>query len=307
METDPTPEELVNPQPSRVAALRETLTQRQGARAAAASSSAQSSADDSAGQEAERYEQTSSTPSSAALLHNSAPRSRIGTARERFMTSNDRGQLMVGIVSDMSLAAGQDPQNPGLATQLAEEGFPGQPEVPIGAVEGEPVSSLPNLDPTEILEPGDNVVAPKQRSRRARRPSARALESLQLALELEQNAETIPEKPKERKTGRTSRKEQQGAQDEGPQSAQDAQSAQDSPEEDGIAEVARDAPVAHGGPEPAKEVGAQEAAATAAAGAAAPTAPIVVPRMRGSLVRPTATARVSTLSPGLGPFLVQQH
>jgi hypothetical protein len=32
-----------------------------------------------------------------------------------------------------------------------------------------------------------------------------------------------------------------------------------------------------------------------------------VPRMRGSLVRPTATARVSTLSPGLGPFLVQQH
>ncbi|KAK1244351.1 hypothetical protein MKX07_003150 [Trichoderma sp. CBMAI-0711] len=254
METDPIPEELVNPQPSRVAALRETLTQRQGARAAAASSSAQSSADDSAGQEAER------------------------------------GQLMVGIVSDMSLAAGQDPQNPGLATQLAEEGFPGQPEVPIGAVEGEPVSSLPTLDPTEILEPGDNVVAPKQRSRRARRPSARALESLQLALELEHNAETIPEKPKERKTGRASRKEQQGAQDEGPQSAQDAQSAQDSPEEDGIAEVARDAPVAHGGPEPAKEVGDQEAAA-AAAGAAAPTAPIVVPRMRGSLVRPKATAR----------------
>ncbi|PTB64902.1 hypothetical protein BBK36DRAFT_1177788 [Trichoderma citrinoviride] len=308
METDPLPEELVKPQPSRVAALRETLTQRQEVYAAAAAassaqaSSAQTSADDSTGQEAERYEQSSSTPSGAALLHNNAPRSRIGTARGRFMTSNERGELM----------AGQDFQNPSFATQLAdpsfatqlaEEGVQGQPELPIGAVEEEPASSLPDLDLAEDLEPGDNVVVPNQRSRRARRPSARARESLQLALELELNAETTTGKPKGRKKGRTSRKRQQGAQAEGSQSPQSSpgpesdESTEDSPGDDGVAEVVRVAPVAQGGPEPAQEVGVQaEAAAT---GAAAPTAPIVVPRMqaRGSLVRPRATARSITSLP----------
>ncbi|KAH0491957.1 hypothetical protein TgHK011_003358 [Trichoderma gracile] len=285
METDPLPEELVNPQPSRVAEIRETLTQRQEAYAAAASSSAQSSADDSAGQEAER--------------------SRIGTARERFMTSNDRGQLMVGIVSDVSLAADEDPQNPGLVTQPAEEGMPGQPEVPIRAVEGEPASSLPDLSPAEDLEPGDDdVVVPQQRSRRARRPSARALESLQVALELEQYAETTPEKSKARKTGRPSRKGHQGAEAEAQvqaqaQAAQAAQgssapesneSANDPSSDGGLADIVRVAHVTQGGPEPAQEIGLQEEAA--ATGAAAPTAPIAVPRMqRRIVIRPRAAAQ----------------
>ncbi|KAL6856753.1 hypothetical protein J3F83DRAFT_769484 [Trichoderma novae-zelandiae] len=297
METTPLPEELVKPQPSRVAALRETLTQRQEVHsAAAASSSAQASAVDSTGQQAERYEQSSSTHSS--LLHNNAPRSRIGTARERFMTSNDRGQLMVGIVSDISSAVGQDFQNPDLAAQLVEEGFRGQPEVPVGAVEGEPVSSLPDPSPAEDLVPGGTVVVPKQRSKRTRRPSARVRETLQLALELEHNAETTPEKLKGRKKGRQSKKRKQRAEAKGSQSPQAPESAENAEDSQGasVSEVVRVAHVSQGGPEPAQAVGIQaEAAAT---GAAVPTAAIVVPRMqtRGSLVWSTAAAQASILS-----------
>ncbi|KAL6883141.1 hypothetical protein HDV57DRAFT_527383 [Trichoderma longibrachiatum] len=285
METDPLPEELVSPQPSRVSAIQETLTQRQEAYATAASSSAQSSADNITGQEAE----------STALLHNNAPRSRIGTARERFMTSNDRGQLMVGIVSDISLAAGQDLQNPGLAAQLAEEGFPDQPMVSIVAVEEEPASSLPDLDLAEDLEHGDDVVVPQQRSRRARRPSARALESLQLALELEQYTEPSPEKPKARKAARrsSSSKEYQGAQAEGSQGSpapESDESADDSSGDDGLADILRAARVTQGGPESAQEVGLQAEAETT--GAAEPTAPVVAPRMqRRIVIRPRAAAQ----------------
>lgn len=299
METDPLPEELVSPQPSRVSAIQETLTQRQEAYATAASSSAQSSADNITGQEAERYEQSSYTLSSTALLHNNAPRSRIGTARERFMTSNDRGQLMVGIVSDISLAAGQDLQNPGLAAQLAEEGFPDQPMVSIVAVEEEPASSLPDLDLAEDLEHGDDVVVPQQRSRRARRPSARALESLQLALELEQYTEPSPEKPKARKAARrsSSSKEYQGAQAEGSQGSpapESDESADDSSGDDGLADILRAARVTQGGPESAQEVGLQAEAETT--GAAEPTAPVVAPRMqRRIVIRPRAAAQVSSV------------
>jgi hypothetical protein len=130
------------------------------------------------------------------------------------MTSNDKGQLMVGMAADLPSVAAQVPQNPGFTRQLAEEGCRGQPEVPRRAVEAEP-AHLPDLRSAEDIEP-DSISFASERSKRTRRPSARVREYLQYALEMAQSTETVPEKPRGRKArpSRSKRKQEDEDEDE---------------------------------------------------------------------------------------------
>lgn len=126
-----------------------------------------------------------------------ASRPRIGAARSRFMTSNDKGQLMVGMAADPSSAAAQTSQNPGFTTQPAEGVFRTQLDMSRRAMEAEP-ANLPGLRAIGDFEL-ENVSFALERSQRARRPSARARESLQYALEMAQSTEITPEKSRAKK------------------------------------------------------------------------------------------------------------
>ncbi|RFU77077.1 hypothetical protein TARUN_5161 [Trichoderma arundinaceum] len=138
-------------------------------------------------------------------------RPRIGAARARFMTSNDKGQLMVGMAADILSAAEGAPQNPGSAKQLAEQGYRDQPEMPRrAAMEAEPVN-FPGLRPAVGAEP--DIDALLERSKRTRRLSARARESLQYALEMGQITETIHEKPRGKKVRPSRSKRKQADED----------------------------------------------------------------------------------------------
>ncbi|GFP57591.1 hypothetical protein TASIC1_0008043200 [Trichoderma asperellum] len=132
--------------------------------------------------------QTESPAAYAAALASkrNASRPRIGAARSRFMTSNDKGQLMVGMAADPSSAAAQTSQNPGFTTQPAEGVFRTQLDMSRRAMEAEP-ANLPGLRAIGDFEP-ENVSFALERSQRARRPSARARESLQYALEMAQKS-----------------------------------------------------------------------------------------------------------------------
>lgn len=112
---------------------------------------------------------------------------------------------MVGMAVDLSKLADRAPQNPGYTRQPAEQGYRRQPEVPRRAVEAEP-AHLPNLRPAEAFGPDESPTL--QRSKRSRRLSARARESLQYALELEEDTETASDKPRAKKA-RTSRSKKQ--------------------------------------------------------------------------------------------------
>ncbi|KAM0263011.1 hypothetical protein ACHAQJ_001389 [Trichoderma viride] len=222
------PEEQTKMITSRGPAAPQNIAEQQVSQAS--SSSAVQTSNRSAGQQShhqsERYEKSSSIYSGVAKYHSpaayaaalaggrNASRPRIGAARARFMTSNDKGQLMVGMAADLSSVAAQAPQNPGFTRQLAEEGCPGQPEVSRRAVEAEP-ANLPDLRPAEDFEPNNSILA-SERSKRTRRPSARALESLQYALEMAQSTETIPEKPRGKKAqpSRSKRKQEDQGEDE---------------------------------------------------------------------------------------------
>ncbi|KAL6892105.1 hypothetical protein GGI43DRAFT_430202 [Trichoderma evansii] len=167
----------------------------------------------------ERYESYSSLCFNTSKYHSpaayaaalagerNASRPRIGAARSRFMTSNNKGQLMVGMAADPSSAAAQTSQNPRFTRQPAEGVFRTQLEVPRRAMEAEP-ATLPDLRPTGDFEP-ENVTSALDRSQRARRPSARARESLRYALEMVQSTEITPEKSRGKKARytRSSRKE----------------------------------------------------------------------------------------------------
>ncbi|KAL7957439.1 hypothetical protein V8C34DRAFT_314842 [Trichoderma compactum] len=260
MESNPLPEELTTQNPSRLAAIRQGIAKRQAARAAGLSvETPVSSPGKQSPEQAQRYEQSPPTQSSAALLHHNVPRSRIGTAHERVITSNSKGQLMVGFAA----VTGQVPQNPGVTGPFAELACCSQPEVLPGAVEEEPEQSLPGVTSAEDLEPDNanaNVVL--ERSKRKRRPSARARESLQYDLEMGQCAETSSEKLQGKKARPSKPKRRQAAGEA--KGSQDAKGAQDS----------------QGGLEPTQEADAQEAAATGTATTGADTArpslPVVV-------------------------------
>ncbi|UKZ57003.1 hypothetical protein TrVGV298_010853 [Trichoderma virens] len=278
MESSPIPEELRTQKSSRLTAIRHGILQRQDARAAdPCAQTPETSPGQQSPEQAQRYEQSSPIQSSTAPLHNNVPRSRIGTARERFMTSNSKGQLVVGIAADIPSVTGQVPQNPGFIRQFAELGCCSQPEAP-RAVEEEPEQSLPeDLKPAEGLEPDTNVVV-LERSKRKRRPSARARESLQYALEMERCTETISEKLQGNKArpSKPKRKAGETKGSKGSQGSQGSKSPQDS----------------QGGSKPTQEADAKEAAAAGTA-AAARTA-VTLPRVqtRSSLARSYAAAEV---------------
>lgn len=139
---------------------------------------------------------------------------RIGAAQSRFMTSNDKGQLMVGTAADTPSAAGQTFQNP-RSTRLPAEGvFRTQFEVPSRAMEAEP-ASFPDLRSEEDFG-AQNATSALERNQRARRPSARARESLQVALEMAQSTEITPDKSRGKKgqCSRSSKKQADHVEDE---------------------------------------------------------------------------------------------
>lgn len=143
-----------------------------------------------------------------------ASKPRIGAAQSRFMTSNDKGQLMVGMAADTSSAAGQTSQNPRHTGLPAEGVFRTQFEVPRRAMEAEP-ASIPDLNFEEDFGV-ENTTSALERNQRARRPSARARESLQIALEMAQSTEITPEKSRGKKAqcSRSSRKQADQVEDE---------------------------------------------------------------------------------------------
>jgi hypothetical protein len=140
---------------------------------------------------------------------------RIGAAQSRFMTSNDKGQLIVGTVADISPAAGQTSQNPRSIGLPSEGVFRIQLEVPKQAMEAEP-ADIPSLRHAEDFLPQD-VNSVLGRNQRIRRPSARARESLQYALEIAQSTEITPEKSRGKKSqySRSSRKQADQVEHEG--------------------------------------------------------------------------------------------
>ncbi|KAM0514532.1 hypothetical protein ACHAPE_006827 [Trichoderma viride] len=144
-----------------------------------------------------------------------ASKPRVGAAQSRFMTSNDKGQLMVGMAADTSLAAGQTFQNPRPTGLPAEGVFRAQFEVSMQAMEEEP-ADIPHLRFAEDFGAQDTTSA-LERNQRARRPSARARESLQLAMEMAQSTEITPEKSRGKKAqcSRSSRKQADQVEDEG--------------------------------------------------------------------------------------------
>ncbi|KAK1242980.1 hypothetical protein MKX08_005792 [Trichoderma sp. CBMAI-0020] len=143
-----------------------------------------------------------------------ASKPRIGAAQSRFMTSNDKGQLMVGMAADTSLAAGRTSQNPRPTGLPAEGVFRTQFEVP--RREMEELAGIPDLRSAEDFGAQDTTSA-LERNQRARRPSARARESLQIALEMAQSTEITPEKSRGKKAqcSRSSRKPADQVEDEG--------------------------------------------------------------------------------------------
>lgn len=275
MESSPISEELITQKPSRIAAIRKGIAQRQAARASGLSiQTPVNSPGKQSPEQAQRYEQSSLIQSSAALLHYNVPRSRIGTARERFMTSNNEGQLMVGIAAGIPSVTGQVFQNPGFTRPFAELGCCSQPEVP-RAVEEEPEQSLPDLKSAKDLEPDTNAVL--ERSKRKRRPSARARESLQYDLEMGQCAETISEKLQGKKARPSKPKRKQTGEVKGSQNAKGPQDSQ-------------------GGLKPTPEADTQEATATTTATTAIAVAASRV-ETRGSLVNSSSAAQVRSLYP----------
>lgn len=153
--------------------------------------------------------------SAAALASKrNASKPQIGAAQSRFMTSNNKGQLMVGMAADTPSAAGQTFQNPRSTGLPAEGVFRTQFEVPIEAVEAEP-ASFPDLRSEEDFG-AQNATSALERNQRARRPSARARESLQVALEMAQSTEITPEKSRGKKgpCSRSSRKQTDRVEDE---------------------------------------------------------------------------------------------
>lgn len=181
----------------------------------------------------ERYENYSSLCFNTSKYHSPAAyasalagkrnvsRPRIGAARSRFMTSNDKGQLMVGMTADPSSAASQASQNPRFTRQPAEGVFRTQLEVPGRAAEAEP-ANIPDLRLAGDFE-SENFAFALGRSQRARRPSARARESLQYALEMAQSTEITPEKSRGKKArcSRSSRKQADQDEDEGERCSKD--------------------------------------------------------------------------------------
>lgn len=143
-----------------------------------------------------------------------ASKPRVGAAQSRFMTSNDKGQLMVGMAADTSSAAGQTFQNPRPTGLPAEGVFRTQFEMSMQAMDGEP-ADIPDLRFAEDFEAQNNTSA-LERNQRARRPSARARESLQLAMEMAQSTEITPEKPRGKKVqfSRSSRNQADQVEDE---------------------------------------------------------------------------------------------
>jgi hypothetical protein len=144
-----------------------------------------------------------------------ASRPRVGAAQSRFMTSNDKGQLMVGMAADTSSAAGQTFQNRRPTGLPAEGVFRTQFEMSMEAMEEEP-ADIPDLRFAEDFGAQDTTSA-LERNQRARRPSARARESLQLAMEMAQSTEITPEKSRGKKAqrSRSSRKQADQIEDEG--------------------------------------------------------------------------------------------
>ncbi|KAL7910503.1 hypothetical protein GGI35DRAFT_479346 [Trichoderma velutinum] len=269
MESTPIPEELITPKPSRIAAIRQGIAHRQAARALGLSiQTPVNSPGKQSPEQAQRYEQSPLIHSSAASLHHNMPRSRIGTARERFMTSNNKGQLVVGIAAGIPSVTGQVPQNPGFEP-FAELGRCSQHEVP-RAVEEEPKQSLPDLKFAEDLEPDTTVVL--ERSKRKRRPSARARESLQYDLEMGQCAETTSEKLQGKKARPSKPKRKQAGEAKGSQGPEGPEDSQ-------------------GGLKPTQETDTQEADTQEAAAA------VTVPRVqtRGSLVHSYSAAQRPSL------------
>ncbi|KAL7929377.1 hypothetical protein V8C35DRAFT_325223 [Trichoderma chlorosporum] len=274
MEPSLVPEELTTQKRSRIANVQRGIIQRQVAKANGTSDQTPlNSPGRQSPEQGQRYEESSPTQSSVTPLRNNAPRSRIGTARERFMTSNSKGQLMVGIVADIPSVTGETPQNPGFVRQFAELGCCSQPEVQ-RAAEGEPESELPDLNPAEDLEPDANVML--ERSKRKRRPSARARESLQYAMEMEQCAETNSEKLQGKKARPPKPKRRQA--DE----AKDCQSPQ-GPKGSKGSQGSQGSQGSEDGSKPAQETDAKERGKTAV------TAPRV--QTRGSLADSYAAAQ----------------
>lgn len=144
-----------------------------------------------------------------------ASKPRVGAAQSRFMTSNDKGQLMVGMAADTSSAAGQTFQNRRPTGLPAEGVFRTQFEMSMEAMEEEP-ADIPDLRFAEDFGAQDTTSA-LERNQRARRPSARARESLQLAMEMAQSTEITPEKSRGKKAqrSRSSRKQADQIEDEG--------------------------------------------------------------------------------------------
>ncbi|PNP59133.1 hypothetical protein THARTR1_01381 [Trichoderma harzianum] len=274
MESNPLAQELTTQNPSRLAAIRQGIARRQAARAAGLSvETPANSPGKQSPEQAQRYEESSPIQPSAAPLHHNVPRSRIGTAQERFMTSNNKGQLMVGFAAGIPSVTGQSPQNPGFTRPFAELACCSQPEVP-GAVEEEPKQSLPGQSSAQDLEPDNgntNVVL--ERSKRKRRPSARARESLQYDLEMGQCAETSSEKLQGKKTRPAKPKRRQAGEAKGSQGSkgpEDSKGSQDS----------------QGGLESTQEADTQEAGASTGAATGATTATAVTvsrAQKRGSL------------------------
>ncbi|UKZ72239.1 uncharacterized protein TrAtP1_013181 [Trichoderma atroviride] len=149
-----------------------------------------------------------------------ASKPRVGAAQSRFMTSNDKGQLMVGMAADASSAAGQASQNPRPTGLPAEGVFRTQLEVSRRAMEE--LASIPDLRSAEDFGAQDATSA-LERNQRARRPSARARESLQIALEMAQSTEITPDKSRGKKAqcSRPSRKQADQAEDEGEMGGED--------------------------------------------------------------------------------------
>lgn len=145
-----------------------------------------------------------------------ASQPRIGAARSRFMTSNDKGQLMVGMASDSSSAAAHVHQNPGHTGLPAEGVFRTQFEVPRQAMETEP-AIIPDLSLSDDSErePQNAAASVLERNQRTRRPSARARESLQYALDMGQSTEITPDKSRGKKAHCARSDRKQADQDQG--------------------------------------------------------------------------------------------
>ncbi|KAL7919431.1 hypothetical protein ACQKWADRAFT_315673 [Trichoderma austrokoningii] len=151
-----------------------------------------------------------------------ASQPRIGAARSRFMTSNDKGQLMVGMATDSSAAAVHVHLNPEYAGLPTEGIFRTQLEVPVQAMETEP-AIIPDLSLSDDSEPHVVASALLERNQRTRRPSARARESLQYALDMAQSTEITLDKSRGKKAhcARSSRKQADQDESEGEECSED--------------------------------------------------------------------------------------